>query len=76
LLIAAGFQLWVWFDLHNEPWFVPADPKKTRGDILCYETTVVFIVSISQIVYAALAYSISKPFKKPIYTNSKTYLSS
>lgn len=62
------FQFIVWFDLHAQPWFIPAQPGDIRK--ICFESTAIFLISSFQMYNVALAYSISKPFKKPIYTNS------
>lgn len=51
--------------------FVPFTPKKGVSISLCYEATVVFLTAIFQNVSVAIAYSISKPYKKPFYSNSK-----
>ena len=56
--------------MQTQSWFVPLD--RTDDDahnLLCYENTVVFIVSSYQYLVTCIAFSISKPFRKPLYTN-------
>jgi len=53
-------------DPHGEQW---DDPD------LSYEETVLFMVANFQLIVTSLAFSISEPFRKPIWTNKPFFLS-
>ena len=59
---------------YTEPFTIGAE---TIGgsNILSYEDTVLFQISVFQYVVTAIAFSIAKPFRKPIYTNLPYLLS-
>jgi len=53
------------------PWYKklePADDEETEV-ILCWETTVIFILSSFQYLILATVFSKGRPFRKPFYTN-------
>jgi cation-transporting ATPase 13A2 len=64
------FTLWV---LRRQPFYSPLIPKpSTKENIYCLETTTLFLTSAFHTLSVAAVYSISKPFKRPLYTN-KSY---
>jgi cation-transporting ATPase 13A2 len=69
LSLAAGFQIFAYFDLLNQSFYKPTATGPGEKNILCYETSTIFLLSSFQTLSVALAYSISKPFKKPLHTN-------
>lgn len=70
------FDVFVWFDVRSQPWYRPLHfSPHAKENIVCYETTSLFLLSSFQVLNTVVAYSISKPFKKPLYTN-KFYMTS
>ena len=59
--------------MKQQPFYEPIDVAKIDfgawKTILSYEDTVLFLVANFQIVICCIAFSKSKPFRKPIYTN-------
>lgn len=45
------------------------------SNIISYEDTVLFMMSNFQYVLTAIAFSVAKPFRKPIYTNTPFVIS-
>ena len=72
ILSCIFFQLIVWFNLPNLSFFKPLIPEpETKSNIKCFETTIMFLMSTFQTFNCGLAYSISRPYKRSVYTNSK-----
>ena len=64
------FQTLAIIYLKSQPWYKPNkidNPDEEK--IVCWETTVIFIVSGFQYISVALAFSRGKPFRRPWYTN-------
>ncbi|KAK2711282.1 polyamine-transporting ATPase 13A2-like [Artemia franciscana] len=55
--------------LSLQPWYVPVDAEGPDPVVTCWETTVIFCLSIFQYISLACAFSYGKPFRKPFYTN-------
>jgi cation-transporting ATPase 13A3/4/5 len=69
-LIALGFQLLVFFDVRSQSFYrFLALAHTAKENIFCYENAAVFLMNAFQTFSIALSYNISKPFKKPVYTN-------
>ena len=75
-LIALAFQLGAHFlvvymlDEPDKKYISVCLPDEDNTDILaCPDNTAVFLISNMQYLITAFAFSISKPFKSPIYTN-------
>lgn len=47
----------------------PIDPNNGDDNTTGYENTSVFLISLYQYVVVCVAFSISKPFRQPLYTN-------
>lgn len=72
VIITIISQLIIWNNIKVQGFFTPLDPEpETKKNIRCYETTAMFLLSTFFTYNAGLAYSISKPFKKPVFRNSK-----
>ena len=72
ILIAVAFQILVFFRLRNQSWFVPLVPEvDATENVVCAETTVVFWMAAFETYAIAFAYSISRPWKRPLFYNSK-----
>ena len=58
-------------NIRNQPFYVPLDASNLHWDQpnLSYEETVLFMVANFQYLITCMAFSIAKPFRKPIYTN-------
>ena len=58
------------------PWYVQLEAPVGEAEvILCWETTVIFIVSSYQYLILAAVFSKGRPFRKPFYTNRPFLLS-
>mmetsp|Transcript_44124 Transcript_44124/g.71834 ORF Transcript_44124/g.71834 Transcript_44124/m.71834 type:complete len:1218 (+) Transcript_44124:80-3733(+) len=61
--------------LRHQPWFIPADLLSISGPIeqgqgtTSFENTVTWVFAHFQYFIVAVAFSTSKPFRKPLYTN-------
>ncbi len=55
---------WSFYTLPNKP-----DPHNPEENASCYENTAMFLLTLYQYLVCAMAFSISKPFRQPIYTN-------
>ena len=78
-LIQLVFLLFYFFNVRNQPFY---EPMTTEGldwmayaTILSYEDTALFLVSSFQLLATCVAFSKSKPFRKPIYSNLPFFLS-
>ena len=69
ILIMLLFQVGSVMYLKTKPWFVPLDPKADEKNIKSMENTVLFSVASFQYIWMAMAFSISKPYRKPLHTN-------
>jgi cation-transporting ATPase 13A2 len=70
LLIAFGTSIFAFWFVRQQDFYAPIVPRpNTKENIFCFETTTLFALSTFQTFGCALAYSISKPFKKPLHTN-------
>lgn len=71
--IQLGAQIFIFIFLHstyNNWWFIPLSPSDdAKENYICYESTAVFLVGCFQYLVTCIAFSISKPFRKPLYTN-------
>jgi len=54
-----------------EPWYAAnrCQEKMSAYMLPCIENSSVFLVSIFQYVFVAVAFMVGKPFRKPLYTN-------
>lgn len=70
-LIQFAFQIFFFFNVRKQSFYVPIDPTTLDFDSpnYSYEETVLFMVANYQYLVTCIAFSISKPFRKSIYTN-------
>ena len=63
----------VFLNVRTQPFYTPPYPLPgntfANTSVLSYEDSVLFIVSIWQYLITVIAFSVSKPFRKPIYSN-------
>ena len=64
-----SFQLLGWYTLTFNDWYVNYCRCNEMIVYECFDNTVVFLVSNMQYLISAIAFSISYPFKKSIFTN-------
>jgi cation-transporting ATPase 13A2 len=69
--IQLGFQIWAYvfprrFSFYVEP---PDSDSPSASGNLSYENTTIFWVSSFQYLSTCVAFAVSKPFRKPLYTN-------
>ena len=63
------FQLIGWYALTFNNWYENYCANDEEKVFACYDNTVVFLISNMQYLISAIAFSISYPFKKSIFTN-------
>ena len=72
VLIQAIFQVFAFFFISWWSFYQPPptpDPDEPEKSYACYKNTSMFFITLFQYLVAAMAFSISKPFRQPIYTN-------
>lgn len=69
--IQLGVQLPVFFGTKNNPFNerAPIDPEDRTANWPCDANTVLFQISVFQLVVTSIAFSVSHPFRKPMYYN-------
>ena len=70
-LIQFGFQVFYFYNIRKQPFYVPVDPSTQSFDTAnpAYENTVLFYVANFQYLVTCISFSIAKPFRKQIWTN-------
>ena len=63
------FQYGGWLFLSFMKWYVNTCKNDNDTVTTCMDNTVIYLISNMQYLITAFAFSISKPFRKPIYTN-------
>lgn len=66
-----SFQVFVFFWVKYQAFYedFTYDPKREDNEE-SYENSVVYLVSVYQYLITCIAFSVSKPFRKPLYTNA------
>ena len=75
-LIQFAFQLFFFFSVRQQPFYVALDPEHLQFDKPnpSYEETVLFMVANYQYLITCMAFSIAKPFRKAIWTNGPFFV--
>lgn len=70
-LIQLGFQLFFFTSIRDQTFYVPINQDDTAfgHPNPSYESTILFMVANFQYLITCMAFSIAKPFRKPIWTN-------
>ena len=68
IIIQSSFQFGIFFLLKSQEWYEPLKPHDDKNT-LCQENTVLFLFSTLQYSYIVITFSISKPFRKSMFTN-------
>ncbi|KAJ5070977.1 cation-transporting atpase [Anaeramoeba ignava] len=69
LILIFGFQYVSLELLKKQSFYSPLEASLDSDNILCYETTTIFLVSNFQYLFVLIAVNRSKPFKKSVFTN-------
>jgi len=71
IIIQLGFQLPLFFGTRNNPFNERAtiDPEDRTANWPCDTNTILFQVSVFQLIITSIAFSVSHPFRKPMYKN-------
>lgn len=79
-LIQLAFQLFFFYNVQKQPFYVP--PFNNGGgssidmiNVVSYESTVLFYIANFQYLMTCIAFSISKPFRKEVWTNKPFFIS-
>lgn len=70
--IQAGFQIFMFFFVRRWPFYKPApdfDPTDEDVNTECFENTSIILISNFQYLVTCMVFSISKPFRQPLYSN-------
>ena len=67
----AAVQLWAYFDVQRQPWFIPYTPAGPDEDdnFASHENFAVYTVSSFQYIWLVLVFSRAAPFRRRLYTN-------
>ena len=68
-VIAFGFQFGSWYYLAQQSWYENTCTNEGATIGTCQDNTVIYLVSNMQYLITVFAFSVSKPFRKPLYTN-------
>lgn len=68
ILIKLAELILIFYVLTRQSWFVPLDPYNDKN-VLCYENTTLFLLSLTQYIAVVISFSVGKPFRKPMWTN-------
>ncbi|XP_077998030.1 polyamine-transporting ATPase 13A3-like [Glandiceps talaboti] len=71
VIVQTLVQTAAFLTIKAQSWFTPLVPNEEDyyENIVCYETTTIFLVSVFQYLIVAAAFSTGKPYTKPIYRN-------
>ncbi|KAL9877146.1 polyamine-transporting ATPase 13A3-like isoform 2-T10 [Glossina fuscipes fuscipes] len=68
LLVVIAFQVAGWFQLHQQPWFVPFEHSSDEH-LGCFENYTMFAISGFQYIILAFVFSKGAPYRCPIWSN-------
>ena len=79
-LIQLVFQVFYYMNVQKQPFYIPpynigTDNTLQNQKYVSYEDTVLFYISNFQYIVTCVSFSISKPFRKQIWTNSPYFVS-
>eukprot|EP00127_Corallochytrium_limacisporum_P000658 Clim_evm57s22 gene=Clim_evmTU57s22 len=73
ILLVVLFQVMAYVWLQKQPWYRPLQPDPAADNIESQENYVIFFISCFQYLHTAIAFSLSKQYRQPIY-NNRPYL--
>ena len=68
-LVNVMFQVVAFLSLRMQPWYTPLVPNPDINNIVCPETSAVFLVANLQYISSVAAFSSGKPFRQPVFRN-------
>ncbi|KAI9025770.1 putative P-type ATPase [Phycomyces nitens] len=74
IVINSGFQFIAYWAVHQQDWYVPPVFDPDGENIMCYENTVLFLLSSFQYILVAVVFSVGPPYRKPLWTNGRLVL--
>lgn len=74
IIINSGFQFIAYWAVHQQSWYVAPVFDPDGENIMCYENTVLFLVSSYQYILVAVVFSVGPPYRKPLWTNDRLVL--
>ncbi|KAG1455987.1 hypothetical protein G6F55_006757 [Rhizopus delemar] len=71
IIITSCFQLIAYWTVHQQSWYKAPIFDPNGENIICYENTVLFLVSSFQYILVAVVFSVGPPYRKPLWTNKR-----
>ncbi|KAL8278174.1 hypothetical protein RQP46_009347 [Phenoliferia psychrophenolica] len=69
IVITSGAQIFTFFLVRSQDWYVPPVIDPEALDIVSYENTALFLVSSFQYILVAAIFCVGPPYRKSLYTN-------
>ena len=71
ILLVAVVQLWAYFDVQRQPWFIPYMPAAPgqADNFASHENFAVYTASSFQYIWLVLVFSRGEPFRRRLHTN-------
>ncbi len=67
--LALVFQVGIQVYVTSRPWYIPLEADVNGLNVTCMLTTTVFSISIAQYIATSVAFSIGRPFRRPMWDN-------
>ncbi|KDN36320.1 hypothetical protein K437DRAFT_276836 [Tilletiaria anomala UBC 951] len=75
VLICSVAQLFVFYYVRKQPWYMPAPIDPDELNVVNPENSALFFVSSFQYILVAAVFSVGAPYRKPMYTNPMLVIS-
>ncbi|KAM0753330.1 hypothetical protein T439DRAFT_299617 [Meredithblackwellia eburnea MCA 4105] len=69
IFLTTGTQIFTFFFVRAQEWYVPPVINPDNLDIVSYENTALFLVSSFQYIIVAAVFCVGPPYRKSLYTN-------
>jgi cation-transporting ATPase 13A2 len=70
ILLTSGFQLFVFFYIRSQPWYIEPKINPIKLKIKNYENTALFLISSFQYIFVAAIFCVGPPYRQPVHTNT------